>query len=41
MLWSSKQVGDMGANNDYGIYLKGWSEFAKGETKVFSGVRLN
>ena len=40
MLWSSKQVGDMGADNTYGQYLKGWSEFSKGETKEFPGVNL-
>ena len=41
MLWSSKVVGDMGADNSIvGKYLKGWSDFAQGKSKVFSGVRL-
>ncbi len=40
MLWSSPVVGEMGAENTYGYYLKGWSQFAKGESKVFTGVNL-
>src|SRR5690606_9693455 len=40
LLWSSKLIGDMGGNNDYGYYWKGWNAFAKGETKVFEGIRL-
>ena len=40
LFWSSPQVGDAGAENSYGYYLKGWKEFSGGESKVFSGVRL-
>lgn len=40
MLWSSSVVGEMGAENSYGYYLKGWPQFAKGESKVFPGVNL-
>ncbi len=40
MLWSSKVLGDIGAKNDYGLNLKGWSAFSKGETKEFAGVNL-
>ncbi len=40
LLWSSPQVGDAGANNSYGYYLKGWKDFSGGKSKVFSGVRL-
>lgn len=40
MFWSSKAVGDAGAQNSYGRYLKGWSDFSKGESKEFAGVRI-
>ena len=40
MLWSSKVVGDMGADNSGGMYFKGWADFSQGNSKVFSGVRL-
>jgi len=41
MLWSSKVVGDMGADNSLvGKYFKGWADFAQGKSKVFTGVRL-
>lgn len=40
LLWASPVVGDMGAENTAGYYLEGWSEYAKGETNVFKGVRL-
>lgn len=41
MLWSSKVVGDMGADNSsVGKYFKGWADFSQGNSKVFSGVNL-
>lgn len=40
MLWSSKVIADMGGDNTTGKYFKGWREFANGESKVFTGVRL-
>ncbi len=40
LLWSSKLIADMGGSNSYGYYWKGWNAFAKGETKVFEGIRL-
>lgn len=41
MLWSSKVVGDMGADNSVvGKYFKGWSDFSQGTNKVFTGVSL-
>jgi len=40
LFWSSPQVGDAGAENSYGYYLKGWNDFSTGKSKVFSGVRL-
>lgn len=40
VFWSSKLIGDMGANNDVGYYYKGWEDFSKGNSKVFSGVNL-
>jgi len=41
MLWSSHVVGEMGADNSIvGKYFKGWSDFAQGNSKVFTGVRL-
>lgn len=40
MLWSSNVVGEMGATNDFGKYLKGYNEFAKGTAKEFAGVNL-
>ena len=40
MLWSSKVVGDMGSDNDFGYEYKGWSDFSKGITKEFTGVNL-
>ncbi len=40
MLWSSPAVGDNGATNDYGYEFKGWTDFSKGTTKEFTGVRL-
>ena len=40
MLWSSPQVQATGAKASYGYYLTGYSEFNKGESKIFPGVRL-
>lgn len=40
LLWSSKAVADNTADNDYGYEFKGWSDFSKGVTKEFTGVRL-
>ena len=40
LLWSSKQVGDAGAENTYGQYLLGWKDFSSGESKEFAGVKL-
>lgn len=40
LLWSSKAVGDMGADNDLGYYFVGWEAYSKGEAKEFAGVRL-
>ncbi|MDR7857753.1 ABC transporter substrate-binding protein [Tissierella sp.] len=40
MLWSSNQVQSTGAKASYGYYLTGYGAFNKGESKVFSGVRL-
>jgi peptide/nickel transport system substrate-binding protein len=40
MLWSSNVVGEMGAQNTYGMYFAGWEEFAKGTAKEFKGVRI-
>lgn len=41
LLWSSKLVADMGANNTIvGMYLKGFKDFSEGKTKEFSGVNL-
>ncbi len=40
LLWSSSVIGEMGANNDYGYYLKGWKEYSTGATKEFPGVNL-
>lgn len=40
MLWSSPQVQATGAKASYGYDLLGYSAFNKGESKVFSGVRL-
>lgn len=40
LLWSSKQLTDMGAKANYGQYFAGYSEFVKGETKEFAGVKL-
>jgi peptide/nickel transport system substrate-binding protein len=40
LLWSSKVVGDMGAQNNVGQYFTGYKEYAAGEAKEFTGVRL-
>lgn len=40
LLWSSSVVGEMGARNDYGYYLKGWKDYSSGATKEFAGVNL-
>jgi len=40
LLWSSPVIGEMGAQNSYGLYFKGYTEFSKGEKKEFEGVRL-
>lgn len=40
MFWSSKVIGDMQGSNSYGYRYTGWSEFSKGESKVFPGVNL-
>ena len=40
LFWSSKQLGDMGAKNDYGYYYKGWEAYSRGEAQEFTGVRL-
>ncbi|SHO52643.1 ABC transporter substrate-binding protein [Anaerocolumna xylanovorans] len=41
LLWSSKQIADMGANNTIvGMYFKGFTDFSSGKTKEFSGVNL-
>lgn len=41
MLWSSKVVGDMGADNSVvAKYFKGWADFSQGKSKVFTGVNL-
>ncbi len=40
MLWSSHQIGEMGAGNTEGMRYVGWSEFSKGESKEFKGVNL-
>ncbi len=40
LLWSSKQIGEMGGKTDYGQYWTGWSAFTKGEAKEFAGVKL-
>lgn len=40
LLWSSKVVGDMGADNSGGKYFKGWTDFSQGKNKVFTGIRL-
>ncbi len=40
LLWSSSVIGEMGANNDYGYYLKGWKDYSTGATKEFPGVNL-
>ncbi len=41
LLWSSKLVADMGANNTIvGMYFKGFADYSSGKTKEFSGVNL-
>lgn len=41
LFWSSKVVGDMGADNTaVAKYLKGFDDFSSGKTKEFSGVNL-
>jgi peptide/nickel transport system substrate-binding protein len=41
LLWSSKLVSDMGANNTVvGMYFKGFADYSTGKTKEFSGVNL-
>lgn len=40
LLWSSPVIGEMGASNDYGYYLKGWRDYSTGATKEFAGVNL-
>jgi peptide/nickel transport system substrate-binding protein len=40
LLWSSPVLGEMGAQNSYGLYFKGYNEFSKGQSKEFTGVRL-
>jgi len=40
LLWSSPQVQATGAKASYGYDLLGYDAFNKGESKVFSGVRL-
>lgn len=40
MLWSSPQAQATGAKVDAGYYLKGYTEFNRGESKVFPGVNL-
>lgn len=41
LLWSSKLVADMGANNTVvGMYFKGFGDYSTGKTKEFSGVNL-
>lgn len=40
MLWSSPQVQGTGGKASAGYYLDGYSEFNKGESKIFPGVRL-
>lgn len=40
LLWSSPVIGEMGAQNSYGLYFKGFSEFSRGEKKEFTGVNL-
>jgi peptide/nickel transport system substrate-binding protein len=40
MLWSSPVIAEMGAENIYGYYFKGFKEFSEGKTKEFPGVNL-
>ncbi|AUS98443.1 hypothetical protein CDQ84_09850 [Clostridium thermosuccinogenes] len=40
LLWSSPVIGEMGAQNSYGLYFKGFTEFSRGEKKEFTGVNL-
>ena len=40
MLWSSPQIQGTGGKASAGYYLDGYSAFNKGESKVFTGVRL-
>ena len=41
LLWSSKLVSDMGANNTIvGMYFKGFADYSSAKTKEFSGVNL-
>lgn len=40
MFWASNQAQNTGVQPDVGLYFEGYDKFNKGESKIFSGVRL-
>lgn len=40
LFWSSSVIGEMQAQNTFGMYFNGYKDFATGATKEFAGVRL-